>query len=61
MTISPGREWFDEAKFGVMVVWTPAAVPAFAPLFPSIADWESMTEEESTALLRDHLPFPRCT
>ncbi|PRX99500.1 alpha-L-fucosidase [Allonocardiopsis opalescens] len=49
--------WFDDAKLGVMVVWTPAAVPAFAPLFPSAADWERMTDEESTALLRDHLPF----
>ncbi|WP_188193385.1 alpha-L-fucosidase [Nonomuraea sp. SYSU D8015] len=24
-------EWFDDAKFGIMVVWTPASVPAFAP------------------------------
>lgn len=51
------RKWFDEAKFGVMVVWTPASVPAFAPLFPAVDDWEKMTDEESTALLRDHLPF----
>ncbi|MEO3890754.1 alpha-L-fucosidase [Nonomuraea sp. B5E05] len=24
-------QWFDDAKFGVMVVWTPASIPAYAP------------------------------
>jgi len=24
-------QWFDDAKFGIMVVWTPASIPAFAP------------------------------
>ncbi|MFE0149852.1 alpha-L-fucosidase [Nonomuraea sp. NPDC059007] len=49
--------WFDEAKLGVMIVWTPAAVPAFAPLFPAAEAWEQMTEDEAAVLLRDGLPF----
>src|SRR4051812_41365522 len=27
--------WFDDAKFGIFVHWTAAAVPAFAPVGPS--------------------------
>ncbi|MCO1574686.1 alpha-L-fucosidase [Crossiella sp. SN42] len=49
--------WFDEAKFGVMIVWTPAAIPAFAPLFPSPEEWAEMSEEDAGTLLRDRLPF----
>ncbi len=26
--------WFDDAKFGIFVHWTPASVPAFAPVGP---------------------------
>src|SRR4051812_33234328 len=28
-------QWFDDAKFGIFVHWTAAAVPAFAPVGPS--------------------------
>ncbi|WP_152361025.1 alpha-L-fucosidase [Microlunatus speluncae] len=49
--------WFDEAKLGVMIVWTPASVPAFAPLFPTTEEWEAMSEEEAGTLLQDRLPF----
>jgi alpha-L-fucosidase len=28
-------EWFDDAKFGIFIHWTAAAVPAFAPVGPS--------------------------
>jgi alpha-L-fucosidase len=27
-------QWFDDAKFGIFVHWTPASVPAFAPVGP---------------------------
>jgi alpha-L-fucosidase len=33
----PDRElpaWFDESKFGIFVHWTPASVPAYAPVGP---------------------------
>ncbi|MFN0147019.1 MAG: alpha-L-fucosidase [Dehalococcoidia bacterium] len=30
-TDRPLAPWFDDAKFGIMVHWTPACVPAFAP------------------------------
>ncbi len=26
--------WFDEAKFGIFIHWSPAAIPAYAPLLP---------------------------
>ena len=29
-------QWFDDAKFGIFVHWTAAAVPAFAPVGPSV-------------------------
>jgi len=42
MTIEPGTrplpEWFDEAKLGIFVHWTAAAVPAFAPVTDSPFD-----------------------
>ncbi len=31
----PLPTWFDDAKFGIFVHWTAAAVPAFAPVGPS--------------------------
>jgi alpha-L-fucosidase len=31
----PLPAWFDDAKFGIFVHWTAAAVPAFAPVGPS--------------------------
>jgi alpha-L-fucosidase len=31
-------QWFDDAKFGIFVHWTAAAVPAFAPVGPSPFD-----------------------
>ncbi|HEX4820881.1 MAG TPA: alpha-L-fucosidase, partial [Acidimicrobiales bacterium] len=30
----PLPTWFDDAKFGIFVHWTAAAIPAFAPLDP---------------------------
>jgi alpha-L-fucosidase len=42
----PLPRWFDEAKFGVLVVWIPAAVPAFAPL-PRGEKWEDKWSEDS--------------
>src|SRR5690348_11318782 len=27
-------QWFDDAKLGIFVHWTPASVPAFAPVGP---------------------------
>ena len=42
MTIEPGTrplpEWFDDAKLGIFVHWTAAAVPAFAPVTDSPFD-----------------------
>ena len=26
--------WFDDAKFGIFIHWSPAAIPAYAPLLP---------------------------
>jgi alpha-L-fucosidase len=34
MTDRPLPAWFDDAKFGIFVHWTPASVPAFAPVGP---------------------------
>jgi len=34
----PLPPWFDDAKFGIFVHWTAAAVPAFAPVGPSPFD-----------------------
>jgi Alpha-L-fucosidase len=40
----PLPRWFDEAKFGILVVWTPAAVPAFVPL-PRGENWEDTNKK----------------
>ena len=34
----PVPTWWGEAKFGIMVHWTPASVPAFAPVDHEIGD-----------------------
>ncbi len=34
----PLPAWFDDAKFGIFVHWTAAAIPAFAPVGPSPFD-----------------------
>ena len=34
MTARPVPQWFDDAKLGIFVHWTAAAVPAFAPVGP---------------------------
>ena len=44
-------QWFDDAKFGVMVVWTPASVPAFAP--KNYWDFSA----ENFEWIPDNLPF----
>ena len=56
-SVRPLSAWFDEAKLGVMVVWTPAAVPAFAPITPKDFEWEELSEDDATAWVRDQLPF----
>jgi alpha-L-fucosidase len=41
MTVQGDRElprWFDDAKFGIFIHWTAAAIPAFAPVGPSPFD-----------------------
>ena len=40
----PLPAWFDDAKFGIFVHWTPATIPAFAPLDPSPRWFASMGE-----------------
>ncbi len=40
-------EWFDEAKFGVFIHWTAAAVPAFAPVGPSPFDLAAEEGQEA--------------
>ena len=34
MPARPLPAWFDDSKFGIFVHWTPASVPAFAPVGP---------------------------
>lgn len=34
MSGRPVPQWFDDAKLGIFVHWTPASVPAFAPVGP---------------------------
>ena len=39
--------WFDDAKFGIFVHWTAAAVPAFAPVGPSPFDLAAEQGQEA--------------
>jgi alpha-L-fucosidase len=39
----PLPAWFDDAKFGIFVHWTAAAVPAFAPVGESVFDLTGQT------------------
>jgi alpha-L-fucosidase len=48
------REWFDQAKLGVFVVWSPSAVPAFAPKRP--IDFATEDDPEWVELWR-RLPY----
>src|ERR1700704_2256505 len=40
-------QWFDDAKFGIFVHWTAAAVPAFAPVGPSPFDLAAEQGQEA--------------
>ncbi|HEY2812901.1 MAG TPA: alpha-L-fucosidase [Acidimicrobiales bacterium] len=43
----PIPQWFDDAKFGVFVHWTAAAVPAFAPVGRSVFDLAAEEGQEA--------------
>ncbi|MEY2432783.1 MAG: alpha-L-fucosidase [Acidimicrobiaceae bacterium] len=47
-------EWFDDAKFGIFVHWTAAAVPAFAPVGASEFD---LTSPEGWAQAMGESPY----
>jgi alpha-L-fucosidase len=49
----PAVEWFRPAKLGVMVHWTPASIPAFAPLDGDIGQVARNNPEESAV----HSPY----
>jgi alpha-L-fucosidase len=54
----PLPTWFDEAKFGIMVIWIPAAVPAFAPVTTDLRGDHDFLDEsfDDEKYLRD-LPY----
>lgn len=54
MTADSSPDWFDEAKLGIFIHWTAAAIPAFAPTRPiDLGDpeleWEAMIRDQPYA------------
>src|SRR6187551_104495 len=54
----PLPAWFDDAKFGIFVHWTPATVPAFAPTTTSATWIASMGDSPYCEWYQNSLAVP---
>lgn len=45
--------WYEDAKFGIFIHWTPSSVPAYAP----VTDIQSLVKEQGASTLFSHSPY----